>query len=77
MPDNMADNETFDREEAVRAGMASLRQARQLAVASSAATSPPAIEATLAQISDEVMNDAIARRERDAAATNSKTSNRS
>jgi hypothetical protein len=37
-----------------------------LRAAARAATSPPAVEATLASISDEVMEEAMARRDRDA-----------
>jgi hypothetical protein len=43
------------------------------ASAARAATSPPAVEATLASISDEVMEEAIARRDRVAASVGAKT----
>jgi len=41
-----------------------LRAGSRAASAARAATSPPAIEATLASISDEVMEESIGRRER-------------
>lgn len=43
-----------------------LRAGSRAAAAARAATSPPAIEATLTSISDEVMEEAVARRDRDA-----------
>jgi hypothetical protein len=41
-----------------------LRAGWRTASAARAATSPPAVEATLASISDEVMEEALARRDR-------------
>ena len=43
-----------------------LRAGMRAATAARSATSPSAVEATLASISDEVMKEAIARRDRDA-----------
>ena len=49
-----------------------LRAAYRAAAASRAATSPSAVEATLASVSDEVMEEAIARRARAAGSNDAK-----
>jgi hypothetical protein len=60
----MGEDEFRDRPGEDRPRDALLRAGSRAASAARAATSPPALEATLASISDEVMEEAIARRDR-------------
>ena len=60
----MSEDDRRNRPSEDRSRDALLLAGSRAASAARAATSPPALEATLASISDEVMGEAIARRER-------------
>jgi hypothetical protein len=73
----MDDNDVRHRPRGGRHSDMLLGVASRAAAASRAATSPSAVEATLASISDEVMEEAIARRDRAAGSTSPKQTGRS
>jgi hypothetical protein len=60
----MSEDDRRNRPSEDRSRDALLRAGSRAASAARAATSPPALEATLASISDEVMEESIGRRER-------------